>query len=527
MPALDALMRRYTIRWRMLATIGMVLALFALVGATGFGGGAVLGRLNDGFVNGSLQQVRSAAAIRQHLGQVRLHEKNMVIDYENGVEVLKHRDAWQASIEATRQALGSLQAGQVEADNALARKGLDALDAYQKESSHVLARIQDGAYDTAKAADRQLQKAKAHIQTLEEQVSALAASIDAQIARSSASFASTLQFTALAFGGVLLLVVAAVVPLTLLNSRSIVSPIDYARRVAQAVAGGDLTMQIRADGRDEAADLLRALAQMQSSLRSIVGDVGSAADSIGTASREVASGNADLSTRTEQAASNLQQTASSMSQLTGTVRQAGDAAAQANQLAHRAASVAQRGGAVVAQVVSTMDQINTSSKKIVDIIGTIDGIAFQTNILALNAAVEAARAGEQGRGFAVVASEVRSLAQRSAEAARQIKGLIVSSVERVEAGSKLVGEAGATMTEIVASVQRVSDIIGEISAAAAEQNQGIVQVNGAVTELDRMTQQNAALVEQSAAAAESLREQAHQLAGVVSVFRLGQTPVAA
>jgi methyl-accepting chemotaxis protein len=209
-----------------------------------------------------------------------------------------------------------------------------------------------------------------------------------------------------------------------------------------------------------------------------------------------------------------------MQQLTGTVQQAADSAGQANQLAVSAASVAQRGGTVVAQVVSTMDEINTSSKKIADIIGVIDGIAFQTNILALNAAVEAARAGEQGRGFAVVASEVRSLAQRSAQAAKEIKALIDRSVERVEAGSRLVGDAGATMSEIVASVQRVTDIVGEISAASREQNEGIGQVNGAVNQLDRMTQQNAALVEESAAAAASLKEQAAQLTGLVSSFRL-------
>jgi methyl-accepting chemotaxis protein len=238
------------------------------------------------------------------------------------------------------------------------------------------------------------------------------------------------------------------------------------------------------------------------------------------ASCEIAAGNQDLSARTEQTASSLQQAASSLEQLTGAVKQSADSAHQANQLASTAAEVAARGGSVVSQVVATMDEINTSSKKIADIIGVIDGIAFQTNILALNAAVEAARAGEQGRGFAVVASEVRSLAQRSAEAAKEIKGLIGASVERVESGSKLVADAGSTMSEIVASVQRVSDIIGEISAASMGQSDGIGQVNTTVTQLDRMTQQNAALVEESAAAAESLREQAQRLTSVVGAFRL-------
>ncbi|MEK8051711.1 methyl-accepting chemotaxis protein [Ideonella sp. DXS22W] len=257
-------------------------------------------------------------------------------------------------------------------------------------------------------------------------------------------------------------------------------------------------------------------------LGSAMGRVSQAIGNIRTASTEIASGSTDLSQRTEETASSLQQTASSMEQLTGTVRQSADAAAQANQLAGSAADVAQRGGQVVGQVVSTMEEINHASKKIADIIGTIDGIAFQTNILALNAAVEAARAGEQGRGFAVVAGEVRSLAQRSAEAAREIKSLIGASVEKVESGSRLVQDAGSTMNEIVSSIQRVTDIIGEISAAASEQSAGIGTVNQAVTQLDGMTQQNAALVEQSAAAAESLKDQAAQLGDVIARFRTGQ-----
>jgi methyl-accepting chemotaxis protein len=301
-------------------------------------------------------------------------------------------------------------------------------------------------------------------------------------------------------------------------ARAIVRPIDDAVRFAQAIAAGDLAVGMTVRGADETAALQRALLSMRDALGKLVGEVRSSADSIKHACGEVASGNADLSQRTEVTASNLQQTASSMEQLTGTVRQSSDAAAQANQLASSASSVARRGGEVVAQVVSTMDEINTSSKKIADIIGVIDGIAFQTNILALNAAVEAARAGEQGRGFAVVAGEVRSLAQRSAEAAKEIKSLIGTSVDKVEAGSRLVSDAGATMNEIVSSVQRVTDIIGEIAAAAAEQGQGIGQVNTAVVQLDSMTQQNAALVEQSAAAAESLKEQAERLQQVVSTF---------
>jgi methyl-accepting chemotaxis protein len=309
-------------------------------------------------------------------------------------------------------------------------------------------------------------------------------------------------------------------------TRSVTQPLAEAVAISQDIAQGNLTRDIQASRADELGDLLRALSEMKTSLGQSITQVRSATDSINTASSEIASGNQDLSARTEQAASNLEETAASMEQLTSTVRQSADAARQANQLASSASELAVRGGNVVGQVVTTMDEINASSKKIRDIIGVIDGIAFQTNILALNAAVEAARAGEQGRGFAVVASEVRSLAQRSAEAAKEIKGLIGSSVDQVDAGSKLVAEAGQTMSEIVGSVQHVSDIIGEITAAAGEQSDGISQVNVAVNQLDQMTQQNAALVEESAAAAESLKDQAHRLAQVVQVFRISAVSAA-
>jgi methyl-accepting chemotaxis protein len=303
-------------------------------------------------------------------------------------------------------------------------------------------------------------------------------------------------------------------------TRSVVLPLRRAVAASRRIAEGDLSRQIAEPRSDEAGELLRALDGMQASLRHLVGQVRATTDSIGTASAEIASGSADLSQRTEHTATSLQETASAIEQLTGTVRQTADSARTANQLASSARSVAERGGEVVSQVVSTMQEINAGSKRIADIIGTIDGIAFQTNILALNAAVEAARAGEQGRGFAVVASEVRSLAQRSAAAAREIKNLIGASVEKVDSGTRLVADAGSTMTELVASVKRVSDLIGEISAAAAEQSGGIGQINQAVTQLDQATQQNAALVEESTAAAESLQAQARQLAGVVASFRV-------
>jgi methyl-accepting chemotaxis protein len=301
--------------------------------------------------------------------------------------------------------------------------------------------------------------------------------------------------------------------------------IAHAVQVTQAVAQGQLDQNISSSASDELGDLMRSLAQMVEGLRQSLGTVRQASDQIGCAAAEITSGNRDLSQRTEQAAASLQQTASSMEELTGTVKQTADSAATANQLATAARSVAERGGQVVAEVVQTMQDINSSSRRISDIIGTIDGIAFQTNILALNAAVEAARAGEQGRGFAVVASEVRNLAQRSAEAAREIKALIGASVDKVETGTRLVGGAGQTMGEIVASVQRVSDIIGEISAATSEQSSGISQINAAVSSLDGVTQQNAALVEQSSAAADSLHQQSTRLAAVVGHFQLGSSEV--
>jgi methyl-accepting chemotaxis protein len=303
-------------------------------------------------------------------------------------------------------------------------------------------------------------------------------------------------------------------------TRSITRPIASAGGLADAVASGDLSRSLVADGRDELAGLTASLSGMSVNLHQLVGKVRQSADSIATASAQIAQGNLDLSQRTEEQASALEQTAAAMEELSSTVRQNAGNARHANELARSASTVAMRGGEVVSQVVETMKGINESSRQIADIIGVIDGIAFQTNILALNAAVEAARAGEQGRGFAVVASEVRSLAGRSADAAKEIKTLIAASVERVSGGTVLVDQAGATMNEVVTSITRVTDIMGEISTASSEQSAGVSQVGDAITHMDRATQQNAALVEESAAAAASLSEQAGQLVAAVAVFKL-------
>ncbi len=316
------------------------------------------------------------------------------------------------------------------------------------------------------------------------------------------------------------LAVALGAVLAWLLTRSVVEPINEALLIADTVAAGDLSQDFETDRGGDFGRLLRGMGEMEDTLTDVVGRIKTTTDSILVASGQIASGNQDLSSRTEEQASSLEQTAASMEELTSTVKQNADNARQANQLAVSASEVAVKGGAVVGQVVDTMASIDASSKKIVDIIGVIDGIAFQTNILALNAAVEAARAGEQGRGFAVVAAEVRNLAQRSAAAAKEIKGLIDDSVGKVQAGTSLVGEAGQTMQEIVGSVKRVTDIMGEITAASQEQTSGIEQINQAITQMDQVTQQNAALVEEAAAAAASLQEQAGGLSKIVGMFKL-------
>ncbi|WP_075259818.1 methyl-accepting chemotaxis protein [Herbaspirillum camelliae] len=390
---------------------------------------------------------------------------------------------------------------------------------YTKERVKVVELIHQQKRDEAIAHlfDKTIGVQDKYFAAVEDMVKFQASLMDKSVERATAASSSAINIMLLLSGVAVLLSALC----AMLITRSITRPLNEAVQVATAVAAGDLTVQIDATSNDETGALLGALKSMNDNLHRIVAEVRAGTDTINTASREIATGNLDLSSRTEQQAGALEETASAMEELTSTVRQNADNARQANTLAETASQVAIQGGSVVGEVVQTMGQINDASRKIVDIISVIDGIAFQTNILALNAAVEAARAGEQGRGFAVVASEVRTLAQRSAAAAKEIKTLIDASVERVESGSRLVGQAGATMQEVVASVKRVTDVVAEITAASGEQSDGIEQINQAIVQMDEVTQQNAALVEQAAAAAQSLQEQSGRLSETVGIFRLG------
>lgn len=422
-----------------------------------------------------------------------------------------------AEFEAARADYANSIADAVEKD--LYEQAMRSWAAYAEVSAKAVAAAQAGHRDeaveliTPPGASKRFDEALTAIKKL--------AAYNDQQATADAGVAKAIyQNSRIGVGVGVLVAIAMAMGLGWAIGRAISVPLAAAVKLAEAVSDGDLTQAPTSDGRDEVAQLTRALGVMVTKLRSVVADVRNGVESVGTASAQIATGNLDLSQRTEEQASNLQQTAASMEQLTSTVRQNADNAKAASQLAAGATEVAARGGQAVGNVVATMASISESSNRISDIIGVIDGIAFQTNILALNAAVEAARAGEQGRGFAVVAAEVRSLAHRSADAAREIKSLIQLSVGRVDDGARLVAEAGQTMTEIVQQVSRVHDLVGEISSASVEQSEGIEQVSHAVSQLDQVTQQNAALVEESAAAAESMKVQATRLSGTIAVFRV-------
>ena len=440
----------------------------------------------------------------------------LVTDAAQAIELRKQVEANKASITKALATLDQLiyrPAGR----ELLATVSSDRA-AYVQSFSGVLKLL--GENQREQARQRAMSETMPRLASLQASVEKLADLQDSIVAANGAEIKqhiSSAQVTMVALGAAALLLGACC---ALWVTRSITHPINYALQVARAVAAGDLTSQIRASSGDEAGQLLHALRDMNEALSQIVGQVRYGTVAIASASSEIATGNMDLSARTENQASALEETASSMEELTSTVRANADNAREADTLANSASSVAQRGGDAVSQVVSTMSAINDSSRKVVDIIAVIDGIAFQTNILALNAAVEAARAGEQGRGFAVVASEVRNLAARSSAAAKEIKELISRSVEQVDAGARLVQQAGATMDEVVTSVQRVTSIVGEISLASREQTDGIEQMNQAIMQMDQVTQQNAALVEQAAAAAAAMSDQASELERLVARFQL-------
>jgi methyl-accepting chemotaxis protein len=512
---------------RLAGGFGLVCALLILIVGLSI---TMLGRINqgtDGIVKGTVPTLLAAGVVLNEANNISIAMNNAMLtsdgaDREKQIgEAIRARGVIVGIYDAVRGKIGDPKALAIfeEADLATTKlvKTQDELQRRMKEGAS------DEARDYLNAEFRPL--ATHYSKLLNSQMSRQKEIAD----EAGAAAARTYHETRLLMFGLGAAALALAAAVAYLITVSITRPVAQALHVADTVASGDLTSRIEVTRRDEMGQLLGALKKMNESLVRTVGSVRSGTESIASASAQVAEGSRDLSARTEQQAGALEETASSMEELTSTVKQNADNARQANVLAEAASNVAARGGRVISQVVGTMDEIHGSSSKIADIIGVIDGIAFQTNILALNAAVEAARAGEQGRGFAVVASEVRNLAQRSAAAAKEIKQLIGESTEKVEAGSKLVSDAGTTMQEIVESVRRVTDIMSEISAASLEQTAGIEQINSSIAQMDEVTQQNAALVEETSAASEAMQDQAATLAQAVAVFRLdpAATPRAA
>lgn len=519
-----ALMRHFTIRFRMLSAIAVVMVLLGLLGGVGLMGMYRIIELTDEFRTMSYTEMQVLGQLRTELGTLRLHEKDMVIQYEAPDKVRQAQAHWQSSLEKIGQLTTKMQEGEPDEDNEIVARLILSVQTYHKLFLPVARQLASGGYESATVANHIGNPALAQFENINQIMVELEASLHKEASKAVQNQQGlTLQIKVI-FVVVLLLTLVIVVPLTLLNMVSICRPLAKAQRLAQAIAGGDLSQTTAPHGSDEVADLERALTEMQHDLGALVAQVRDASGNIATASTQIASGNEDLSLRTEQTVTHAQEAVASLSHLIEAVQQTVLSSKMANQLAVSASDMALRGGTVVQQAIASMHSIAASSRKIGDIIGLIDSIAFQTNILALNAAVEAARAGDQGRGFAVVASEVRHLAQRSAAAASEIKVLIGTSVAAIDGGVHHVEDAGHSMQEIVQSVRRVTDIIGKITAAASAQSEGIGQVNRSVGEIDRMTQQNAALVEESAAAAESLSEQAHNLAQVVQQFQLADNP---
>jgi methyl-accepting chemotaxis protein len=500
----------------------VIVALLALVGIAGNGLQALrsAGDTAQALIDEELRAVKVLGQTRASVGNLRRFEKDMFLNL--GAEDLftDYHKRWKAEVKnaatlmrISRERLNEQQDKQVDTMQA-------GLINYENGFEGIVALINTGKLSDPWAANKAMEPLKGDIRAMDKALDALAVEMDKQAQDRRAALTRATQRMLVTDTGLLLLLGALLCGLALAISRNITGALHQAVATLGRVAAGDLTQPIAASGQDELGRMMAAAAQMQAALRDMVSQLQGSAEHIASTSAEIARGNLDLSGRTEQQAASLQQTAASMTELSSTVRASADTARRASSLAAGASAVAERGGELVGQVVTTMGEIQASSKRIGDIIGVIDAIAFQTNILALNAAVEAARAGEQGRGFAVVASEVRSLAGRSADAAREIKQLIAASSERVASGGAVVAQAGHNMQEIVRQVQQVSVLINELSAATGEQSQGIAEVGQALGQLDSATQQNSALVEESAAASDSLKTQAAGLARTAAVFRL-------
>ena len=503
---------------RLAAGFGIVILLLVGIMALGINRLSVVNEASDVILKQRYPVIRMAFTVNSDINAIAISMRNAVLS-ENDDVVKRELDNVKTGAARVTENLEWIgKTLNTDKGKALYKTILDARAPYQKHQAEFLAMVTEG---------RGAMATNLLMQTMPKEQAAYMASVqnlvtlgDKLLEKAGEDSAAAHESGRALMLGLAAAAIAFAAGFAWWLARGITTPLAQAVGIARTIANGDLSRRIEVRSRDETGQLMQALQEMSASLAGIVANVRHGADSLTTGAREIAAGNLDLSSRTEQQASSLEETASSMEELTSTVKQNADNARQANQLALTASGVATQGGEVVAQVVDTMAAIDGSSKKIVDIIGVIDGIAFQTNILALNAAVEAARAGEQGRGFAVVATEVRSLAQKSAAAAREIKSLIGDSVDKVEAGSKLVAQAGSTIQEVVASVQRVTDIMAEITAASNEQSAGIEQVNQAIAQMDQVTQQNAALVEEAAAAAGSMQDQAATLSQVVSIFRV-------